>query len=206
MRPAALLFDEPTSALGPELVGEVLGVMRELANEGMPWSWSPMKWVSPERSRTRSAFSTTESSQRADLQPGYWRPRNNREPRISCGVFIRTHTSALSIPQRRFHDTHQKNSALLRVRVFLIPHHLRPGLPLPFGATMSKRIPHLIDDTRQTTWHQQRTPPRGLQPKLRPSTTICVPRSSRYWFKQPLFLCADGSLTGRSYYCSRCNH
>jgi ABC-type polar amino acid transport system ATPase subunit len=35
MRPKCMLFDEVTSALDPELVGEVLRVMRELANEGM---------------------------------------------------------------------------------------------------------------------------------------------------------------------------
>ena len=35
MRPRMMLFDEVTSALDPELVGEVLAVMRELAREGM---------------------------------------------------------------------------------------------------------------------------------------------------------------------------
>jgi ABC-type polar amino acid transport system ATPase subunit len=35
MRPRIMLFDEVTSALDPELVGEVLAVMRELAAEGM---------------------------------------------------------------------------------------------------------------------------------------------------------------------------
>jgi polar amino acid transport system ATP-binding protein len=35
LRPDAILFDEPTSALDPERVGEVLRVMRELADEGM---------------------------------------------------------------------------------------------------------------------------------------------------------------------------
>ena len=35
MRPALLLLDEVTSALDPELVGEVLNVIRELAAEGM---------------------------------------------------------------------------------------------------------------------------------------------------------------------------
>lgn len=35
MKPALLLFDEPTSALDPELVAEVLVVMRELAHDGM---------------------------------------------------------------------------------------------------------------------------------------------------------------------------
>lgn len=34
MKPQVLLFDEPTSALDPELVNEVLSVMRELAAEG----------------------------------------------------------------------------------------------------------------------------------------------------------------------------
>jgi len=35
MRPKLMLFDEVTSALDPELVSEVLGVMQELAEEGM---------------------------------------------------------------------------------------------------------------------------------------------------------------------------
>ncbi|WP_446046601.1 amino acid ABC transporter ATP-binding protein [Streptomyces olivaceus] len=34
-RPRVMLFDEPTSALDPELVEEVLGVMRQLAADGM---------------------------------------------------------------------------------------------------------------------------------------------------------------------------
>jgi polar amino acid transport system ATP-binding protein len=34
MRPAVLLFDEPTSALDPEAIGEVLNVIRELAQDG----------------------------------------------------------------------------------------------------------------------------------------------------------------------------
>jgi polar amino acid transport system ATP-binding protein len=35
MRPKVMLFDEPTSALDPEMVKEVLDVMKTLANEGM---------------------------------------------------------------------------------------------------------------------------------------------------------------------------
>ena len=35
MKPKALLFDEPTSALDPEMVHEVLDVMKEVAEDGM---------------------------------------------------------------------------------------------------------------------------------------------------------------------------
>lgn len=35
MRPKIMLFDEPTSALDPEMINEVLDVMRTLAKEGM---------------------------------------------------------------------------------------------------------------------------------------------------------------------------
>ena len=35
MNPTVMLFDEPTSSLDPEMVGEVLAVMKELATEGM---------------------------------------------------------------------------------------------------------------------------------------------------------------------------
>lgn len=35
MRPKLMLFDEPTSSLDPEMVGEVLGLMKELADSGM---------------------------------------------------------------------------------------------------------------------------------------------------------------------------
>ena len=34
MRPQLMLFDEPTSSLDPELVGDVLRVIRTLAEEG----------------------------------------------------------------------------------------------------------------------------------------------------------------------------
>lgn len=35
MHPKVMLFDEPTSSLDPEMVGEVLEVMKDLAHEGM---------------------------------------------------------------------------------------------------------------------------------------------------------------------------
>ncbi len=35
LNPKVMLFDEPTSALNPEMVGEVLELMKELAEDGM---------------------------------------------------------------------------------------------------------------------------------------------------------------------------
>ena len=35
MNPDVMLFDDPTSALDPEMIGEVLGVMQDLANDGV---------------------------------------------------------------------------------------------------------------------------------------------------------------------------
>ena len=35
MKPKLMLFDEPTSALDPETVGDVLAIMRQLAQGGM---------------------------------------------------------------------------------------------------------------------------------------------------------------------------
>ena len=42
-----MLFDEVTSALDPELVGEVLEVMAQLAADGMTMLWSPTRWALP---------------------------------------------------------------------------------------------------------------------------------------------------------------
>lgn len=49
MKPDVLLFDEPTSALDPETVGEVLEVMKELAQAGMTMIvvTHEMAWVDP---------------------------------------------------------------------------------------------------------------------------------------------------------------
>jgi polar amino acid transport system ATP-binding protein len=35
MKPKVMLFDEPTSALDPEMINEVLNVMKDLARDGM---------------------------------------------------------------------------------------------------------------------------------------------------------------------------
>ncbi len=35
MKPKIMLFDEPTSALDPEMINEVLDVMKSLAHDGM---------------------------------------------------------------------------------------------------------------------------------------------------------------------------
>ena len=49
MQPKILLFDEPTSALDPEMISEVLDVMRDLAEAGYTLWLLPMKWASHEK-------------------------------------------------------------------------------------------------------------------------------------------------------------
>jgi ABC-type polar amino acid transport system, ATPase component len=53
MDPELILFDEPTSALDPELIDDVLAVMRDLASEGMT-----MLCVTHEMEFARSAATT----------------------------------------------------------------------------------------------------------------------------------------------------
>ncbi len=53
MDPEVILFDEPTSALDPELIDDVLAVMRDLASEGMT-----MLCVTHEMEFARSAATT----------------------------------------------------------------------------------------------------------------------------------------------------
>src|SRR5262249_42978070 len=54
MGPEVILFDEVTSALDPELVGEVLEVIRELAEEGMTMVLVTHEMVFAQRSQRRS--------------------------------------------------------------------------------------------------------------------------------------------------------
>ena len=44
MDPEVILFDEPTSALDPEMIKEVLDVMKDLAEEGMTMIIVTQKW------------------------------------------------------------------------------------------------------------------------------------------------------------------
>ncbi len=50
--PEVVLFDEPTSALDPRLTGEVLDVMRKLADEGTTMVVVTTKWNLPGKWRT----------------------------------------------------------------------------------------------------------------------------------------------------------
>ncbi len=55
MNPDVMLLDEVTSALEPELVAEVLGVTRELAEKGMTMVVATTRWASSGTPRTASA-------------------------------------------------------------------------------------------------------------------------------------------------------
>ena len=71
-----MLFDEVTSALDPELVGEVLVVMRDLARDGMT-----MLVVTHEMQFAREVGDRSSSWTRGDRRAG----RACRRPRPSAG-------------------------------------------------------------------------------------------------------------------------
>ena len=75
MEPHVMLFDEVTSALDPELVGEVLVVMKNLAREGMT-----MLVVTHEMQFAREVGDAWSSSMRADRRAREAR-RSARQPR-----------------------------------------------------------------------------------------------------------------------------
>jgi len=62
MRPSLMLLDEVTSALDPELVGEVLNTIRELAAGGMTMVIATHEMSLAARSRITSASSMPASS------------------------------------------------------------------------------------------------------------------------------------------------
>ena len=62
MQPEVMLLDEITSALDPELVGEVLDVVRELKRDGMTMLLATHEMASPARSPTGCASSTRAGS------------------------------------------------------------------------------------------------------------------------------------------------
>ena len=68
MKPEVMLFDEPTSALDPEMVKEVLNVIRELTRSGIPSSSSPTRWALPGRYPTGCSSSVTALSRRRALR------------------------------------------------------------------------------------------------------------------------------------------
>jgi ABC-type lipoprotein export system ATPase subunit len=84
MSPAYMLFDEVTSALDPQLVGEVLDTLRLLANEGMT-----MICVTHEMSFARDVSIGWRSSTRA-----CW-PR--LRPRISSSAHRNTRRQGISV-------------------------------------------------------------------------------------------------------------
>ena len=71
MEPEVMLFDEPTSALDPETIGEVLNVMKRLADEGMTMVVVTHEMSFANGSPTGSWCLTTARSSRKGRRPRY---------------------------------------------------------------------------------------------------------------------------------------
>ena len=83
MRPRLMLLDEVTSALDPELVGEVLTVVRELAISGMTMLIATHEMSFARESRIESASWTGASSSSKATRRRSSRPRKSHAPNSS---------------------------------------------------------------------------------------------------------------------------
>ena len=80
VRPRLLLLDEITSALDPELVGEVLTIVRELAEAPSRSSWPRARWGSLGRWPTGCASSTAAVCWSRAHRVRCWAIRSTRAP------------------------------------------------------------------------------------------------------------------------------
>ena len=99
MDPQVMLFDEVTSALDPELVKEVLEVMRELAGEGMTMILVTHEIGFARDVADRVIFMDDGESSRRGAPPRSSTTRSRSAPRSSSGSF--SSTSPTTAPRRR---------------------------------------------------------------------------------------------------------
>ena len=83
MQPKIMLFDEPTSALDPEMIKEVLDVMRELAESGMTMIVVTHEMGFAAKSRTAFSSSTVGRSWRKGRRSTSSRTRRRSAPNCS---------------------------------------------------------------------------------------------------------------------------
>ncbi len=82
-----MLFDEVTSALDPELVGEVLGVMEDLAREGMTMIVVTHEMGFAERVADRVVFMTEgEIQEEGSPEQIFSKPRKERTRKFLADV------------------------------------------------------------------------------------------------------------------------
>src|SRR5262249_56760150 len=83
MQPKLMLFDEVTSALDPELVGEVLELMASLAHEGMTMLVVTHEIAFAREASTRTIFiDRGEIAEQGPSSEVLWRPREERTRRF----------------------------------------------------------------------------------------------------------------------------
>ena len=88
--PELLLLDEITAALDPELVGEVLAIVRDLAEAGMTMVLATHEMASPARSPPGSASSTAAGSSSRVRRDDARRAREERTREFLRRVLPRT--------------------------------------------------------------------------------------------------------------------
>lgn len=83
MKPEIMLFDEPTSSLDPEMVGEVLNVMQQLALEGMTMLVATHELGFAKRVASQSIFlDAGKIIEQGDTQAMFAQPKTDRFKRF----------------------------------------------------------------------------------------------------------------------------
>lgn len=105
MKPSIMLFDEPTSSLDPELTGEVLRTMRELAEEkmtmvvvthemGFAVRWRPRLFLwRTARCRSRAALKIFLPIPKMNAYRRFYKPCSNKiYQQLHCWIMERCHS------------------------------------------------------------------------------------------------------------------
>ena len=112
MQPKLMLFDEPTSALDPELVSDVLDVMRSLADEGMTMIVVTHEMGFTPRGGRQPGFHGRGSDHRVGpAQAGALQPQAAADP----GLFIAHPLTLERQPLQPLHGARPRSAARLKI-------------------------------------------------------------------------------------------
>lgn len=126
MKPQAMIFDEPTSALDPEMVLEVLDVMREFAHLGMTMIIVTHELGFAKEVASRMLFMTNGKFLVDVTTDRFFNDSENSEHKNYCQTFCRWCSSLARHPRERqmrilqYRKIHRFNARFDRHEIFTL--------------------------------------------------------------------------------------